>query len=456
MKFEIPRIMISSLSSGGGKTTVTCGILKALKNRGIDISSFKCGPDYIDIMFHKKALGGAPGNLDGFFCSESMLKNLFCGGASGKSAVIEGVMGYYDGISMESDFASSYYIAKVLKIPVIIVINAKGMALTAAPVIKGVIDFKKDSNIKGIILNNVSKGVYTALKNVIEENTGTEAIGYFPHNEEYFFESRHLGLVNPGNLENIDEKIEKLGKIAEECIDIDKIIRLSKSAPFIDTEIVLKKSSESRSEKIKIGVAYDKAFCFYYKDNIEILEKLGCEIVYFSPVGERKLPDKISGIILGGGYPELYLKELSENNEMLTDIKRNIEDGIPCLAECGGFIYLHARITDKENKAYKMAEVFSGKAFFTGRSEKFGYIEMTAREDGLLLKRGEKIKAHEFHYWDSDDGGNLFSAKKPSGKKSWECMKAYKNTIGGFPHIFYRSNINFAKNFVKKCREWKK
>ena len=222
MKVKIPRIMISALNSGGGKTTVTCGILKALKNRGINVSACKCGPDYIDPMFHKNVLGIDSKNLDSFFCDENLLKSLFYNhGKNSDITVIEGVMGYYDGISVDNFRASSYDVARILKIPVVIVINGKGMALTAASIIKGLVDFKKDSNIKGVILNNISKNSYTLLKDVIEKNTEVDVIGYLPYDEEYFFESRHLGLVSPCDLGNMAQKIKKLGRAAEECIDIE-------------------------------------------------------------------------------------------------------------------------------------------------------------------------------------------------------------------------------------------
>ena len=453
MKVKIPRIMISALNSGGGKTTVTCGILKALKNRGINVSACKCGPDYIDPMFHKNVLGIDSKNLDSFFCDENLLKSLFYNhGKYSDITVIEGVMGYYDGSSVDNFRASSYDVARILKIPVVIVINGKGMALTAASIIKGLVDFKKDSNIKGVILNNISKNSYTLLKDVIEKNTEVDVIGYLPYDEEYFFESRHLGLVSPCDLGNMAQKIKKLGRAAEECIDIEKIVSISENVCPISFEKIFEKYGFRNF--VKIGVAFDSAFCFYYKDNIELLERLGCEIVYFSPIMDEKLPSGISGVIFGGGYPELYLEELNKNIKMRSDVKMNIENGMPCLAECGGFMYLHKTVKDKENKSYEMVGIIEAEAFFVGKLIRFGYIELTSGEDCFLLKKGEKIKAHEFHYWDSSDNGNLFLAEKPTGNRAWECVKSYKNVICGFPHIFYQDNVHFAENFVKRCEEW--
>ena len=283
MNVKISGIMISAPKSGSGKTIAVCGILKALKNRGLSVSSCKCGPDYIDPMFHKNVLGVKSKNIDSFFCDEELLKNLFYEHTKKSDiSVVEGVMGYYDGISFNDFKASSYDIAAVLKIPVIIVMDAKGMAFTCVSIIKGILEFKKDSNIKGIILNNVSKKVYDLLKNVIKENTDVDVVGYLPYNKEYSFESRHLGLITPYEIDNIQKKIEKLGEAAEECIDIDKIIKIAENSDYID---VHKKTIKKYTvNNVKIGVAYDKAFCFYYEDNIEILKYFGCDIVFFSPL----------------------------------------------------------------------------------------------------------------------------------------------------------------------------
>lgn len=450
---QIPRIMISAVSSGSGKTTVVCGLLKALKNRGMNISAFKCGPDYIDPMFHTKVLGINSKNLDGFFCDKHMLNSLFTKEACKKDInIIEGVMGYYDGLAMDSYQASSYETALNTKTPVVLVVNSKGAALTIVSVIKGVMDFAKDSNIKGVILNNISPFVYESLKKVIESNINIKVLGYLPFCKEIAIDSRHLGLLTPNNIKELDNKIERLGKIAEECFDIDGIIAISKDAEPLE---IYKYDTTISAKKVKIGVAYDSAFCFYYKDNIDLLEKLGCEIIYFSPLKDRYLPKDICGLILGGGYPELYCEELSANKSMIESIKNNIENGMPCLAECGGFMYLHKIMEDNYGKKYEMTNIIKASSYKKERLVRFGYITLTAQEDTFVLKKGEQIKAHEFHYWDSTCNGSSFIAQKPSGKM-WECIHSYKNLICGYPHIFYYSNTKFAERFVEKSAEYKR
>ncbi len=458
--FHIPRVMFAGASSGSGKTTVVCGILKALKNRNISVSSYKCGPDYIDPMFHKEVIGICSKNLDRFFCYDSLLKHLFCEHCvknNSEIAITEGVMGVYDGISMDSSFASSYDVAKLLDMPTIIVINAKGMALTLSAILKGIVDFKPDSNIKGVILNNVSCGVYEKIKPIIENEVNIEVLGYLPHNKDVVFESRHLGLLTPEETSGINEKIQKLSEIVEQTINIDRIIEIAKDTSkiyddFDDCSVLNYKANHN----IKIAVARDKAFCFYYEDNIELLRKMGCEIKYFSPLQDDKIPDDVSGVIIGGGYPELYCKQLSNNKKMLIDIKTKLVNGLPTLAECGGFMYLHNSIVDKDGNAFDMAKVIEANAFYTGKLTRFGYIQLTAKNDSFILKKGQKINGHEFHYWDSTCNGNLFIAEKPNKNKSWECIINSNNVICGFPHLFYYSNIDFIKNFVDMCIKCKK
>ncbi len=445
MADKIPRLVIAGTSSGSGKTTVVCAILTALKKRGIAISAFKCGPDFIDPMFHEKAIGIPSKNLDSFFCNEELLKALFYKQAgSSQISVVEGVMGYYDGIAMDKYLGSTYHIAKIINAPVVLVVNARGMALTCASLIKGIMDFKKDSNIKGIILNNVSKAVYTALKPVIEGELNVSVIGYMPRSEDLSLESRHLGLVTPENIKDITKKLIRLGEIAEECIDMKSLIAAANSAVPLQVKPLPVNKAKKR---VKIAIARDAAFCFYYKDNIELLKELGGEIVYFSPLKDKKLPEA-DGLVLGGGYPELYCRELSENKAMLSDINKKLNEGLPCLAECGGFMYLHNTIEDTNGKAFKMVGFINGNALYRGKLVRFGYIAIT---DNVSK---EEVKAHEFHYWDSTNNGTDFSAVKPNGS-NWQCMHRYKNVVCGFPHIFYYSNTDFAEAFVSRCISFK-
>ena len=442
-KIKIPRLMLVSAMSGGGKTTAACAIMRILKNKGHKIAPFKCGPDYIDPMFHKVSCGRESVNLDLFFTTPEELKTVFCENVGDSDlALIEGVMGCYDGMAIDNSAASSYDISKKLDCPTVLIIPARGMAYTIVPIIKGFLSEDKSRRIKAVILNNVSRMTYMQLKPVIERETGIKAAGYIPKLDTVL-KSRHLGLVTPED--DTERIISQTAETISETIDIKMLLDIASGC----SELQYTCSKFASSYDVNIGVAYDKAFCFYYKDNIDILKSMGAKITYFSPLNDKKLPDNLDGIILGGGYPEVYADKLSKNEELLRDIKNKLQNGIPCLAECGGFMYLHSTIEGEDRKEYKMADVIKGRAFKTDKLVRFGYINISGENE--FIKNGECLKGHEFHYWDSTANGNDCLAVKPSGKRSWECIHASGNIFAGFPHIYYRSNPDFIRRFLSKC-----
>lgn len=449
---KAPRIMLSASASGSGKTLVTCGLLKALVMRNLKVSSFKCGPDYIDPMFHSKIIGTKSKNLDTYFTDDNTIKYLFGEGAGDTDiSVIEGVMGYYDGISPISTDGSSYVLAKLTDTPVILVIDCKGMSLSIVPEIEGFVNFMSDSKIKGVILNQFPESLYHDIKGLIEERVNVKVMGYLPSLKELVIESRHLGLVTPEEINDLDEKLSKLAMVMEKTIDIDGIMEMANEASelyYNHPEI------PHLSSNPVVAVARDEAFCFYYDDNLRLLEKIGAKLVEFSPIHDEKVPGEASALILGGGYPEIYASQLSQNIEMLDSIRSVIRSGMPCIAECGGFMYLHESMEDMEGTPYPMAGVIKGKAYKTNKLGRFGYIELVAQFDQFLGNKGEKIKGHEFHYFDSTDTGASFLAWKPSGKKSWDCIHGDDSLAAGFPHLYYYSNINVPYNFLKKASEW--
>ncbi len=452
---EIPRIMIAAGSSGSGKTTITCGFLQALKNRGLNAASFKCGPDYIDPLFHKTIFKTPSKNLDTFFTDPGTVRYLMAETAVyADIAVIEGVMGYYDGAGIKTYAASSYELADITDTPVVFIVNAHGMGLSVIPYIKGFLEYKSGSGIKAVILNGVSGMVYKELKPLIEE-LGVTAAGYLPDMPEYQFESRHLGLVMPGGVLDIKDKINGLALRAEEYIDIDKILSIAKSAPCMEVP-PLEIMPACNSGSVCIGVAMDEAFCFYYEDNLQLLEKLGARLVYFSPLYDKELPEGIHGCIFGGGYPELYLDILSSNTTMLNSVKKALTDKkMPYIAECGGFLYLHESMEDiKKHHSYKLAGVIPASASYKGKLQHFGYITLSPA--GHLngrsgYKMAEGLKAHEFHYYGSTDNGKSFIARKPFRSTEWNCIHQQGQGFAGFPHLYFYSNPDFAREFVEKC-----
>lgn len=466
----IPGIMIAAPASGSGKTSAACGLMAAFGSRGLKVRSCKCGPDYIDPMFHREVLGIDSENLDLFFSEPEELRECFRRHTAGADlTVVEGVMGYYDGMGLDTDRGSSYEVASVLGIPVILVVPCRGAALSLAASVRGMLEFRKENNIRGILLNRVSGMLYPRLKEMLEKELkqagyDIPVVGYMPEDDAFHLESRHLGLITPQEIEGLREQTARAGEILTETADLDLILQIAeKGAASGET------AEEDRSEtgdkpvfgtgenRVRIGIARDKAFCFYYKDNLELLEKLGCELVPFSPLSDPRLPDGLSGLIFGGGYPELYGRTLAENKGLLQEIHSLIEDGIPCLAECGGFMYLHEELEDREGQVWKMTGNIKGRTWPVGRLVRFGYVKIMpeeARTEAGYLFPGEEIRGHEFHYWDSTDSGSDCLAVKPDGRRSWQCIHMDGNLFAGYPHLYLPSLPAFAERFVRRCREW--
>ncbi len=457
---NLPRLMLAAPGSGSGKTLITCGLLQVLKNRAKAVAAFKCGPDYIDPMFHTRVLDVPSINLDTFFASPRMVRYLFARRAmTAEISVMEGVMGFFDGVAGVTTQASSWELADETKTPVILIVPAKGMSLSLIPLISGflsaTVQGEKDSWIRGVILNQVSASFYPELKQAIEAALPIKVLGYVPKVEDCVIESRHLGLVTPEEILGLQEKLQKLADILENTLDIEGILALAESALplFVDVPEEVPQRTTIFSGNLRIAVARDEAFCFYYEDNLELLERFGAELVYFSPLHDSRLPENTDALLLGGGYPELYAQSLSQNVAMLQDIRENIAAGLPYLAECGGFMYLHETMEDMAGRAWPMVGVISGRAYGTKRLGRFGYITLTANVEQIFGEAGSRICAHEFHYFDSTTNGEAFHAQKPGRKRSWDCVVAGKDFAAGFPHLYYYANPEFVRRFLERTRE---
>lgn len=494
------RILLTAPSSGSGKTLITCGLLQALKNRGKKVVSFKCGPDYIDPMFHSMILGTKSRNLDTFFADRDTVRYLFAKNSAGYDlAVLEGVMGYYDGLGGVSTKASAYDVAKTTDTPVILCVDGKGSSVSLVALIKGFLGYREDSHIQGVILNRVSAMLYPRLKELIESQLPIRVVGYVPYVPDCVLESRHLGLVTPDEITDLKERVEKLAEILEKSIEWDvleeiaaseqcavdedvepgisadaeadkkcqaeivksvaeKVIRQDVSEEWIDGKTFIKSVRDCSDKKegeqsVRIGVAKDEAFCFFYEDNLQLLQELGAELVYFSPLHDSRLPEAVDGLMFHGGYPELYAERLSKNTEMLASVREAVQDGVPCMAECGGFMYLHEQMEDMDGRPWPMAGIIQGYVRKTDRLGRFGYITL---EGGTVFGQdvGE-IPSHEFHYFDSDCCGEDFLAKKPVGKRSWHCIHSAGTLFAGFPHLYFYGNPKVAQAFLDACRKIK-
>lgn len=453
---KLHRVMIAAAKSGSGKTTVTCALLQLLKNMGHHVVSYKCGPDYIDPMFHQKAIDIPSKNLDTFFTGEEETRKLFLMDRGEEDfAVLEGVMGLFDGLGGIREEGSSYHLAKVTKTPILLVVDAKGMGRSVIPLIAGFLNYDKEHLIKGVILNRMSKSYYEILKPLLEEELGITVVGYFPEQKQFRIESRHLGLMLPQELIDVKKKLQEASGELQKTVSLEHILKMAGEASELEAcGLISLESINSVSECPIIAVARDEAFCFYYEDNLRLLQEYGAKLKFFSPIHDEGLPEGSCGILLGGGYPELHGAELSSNRNMLSSIKEAMESGIPVVAECGGFMYLHNKIIDKENQSYPMVGAINAECHYTGKLVRFGYIELQEK-DANFLPEGEMIRGHEFHYFDSQQNGENGIATKPLIGRNYPCVISKENCWMGFPHLYYPSNPAFAERFVEKAKNYK-
>ncbi len=451
---NLPRLLLCAPASGGGKTTMTCAILEALVEQGARPVAFKCGPDYIDPMFHSEVIGAKSRNLDLFFLGGDTARSLlYENGAAGGVSLIEGVMGYYDGIAMTSE-SSAYDLARETGTPAVLVVDGRGRALSAAALVKGMADFRPDANIRGVLLNRVSPMLYPRLKAAIEGETGIPVYGFLPERPDVALESRHLGLVTAAEVAGLRQKLAVLADLVRQHIDLKGLMALAQAAPDLAARpMALPEQVRGRP---RIAVARDKAFCFYYADALRLLEKLGAELVEFSPLRDKRLPEGCAGLYLGGGYPELYAAELSENGAMRSAVRQAVTVGLPTVAECGGFLYLHGTLSDDAGRPWPMAGVFPAGAENTGKLGRFGYVTLTAGKGGLLGPAGTALPAHEFHYWDSAAPGADFHAQKPRSHRGWDCAYHTETLYAGFPHFHLCAAPEAAARWVRRCEEYEK
>ena len=450
-------IIISSNCSGGGKTTFTLGLMKALRNRNLDVQGYKVGPDYIDPAFHKEVTQKASRNLDTFLMGKEGVIESYLKG-NGSIGIIEGVMGLYDGIGV-SEKASTYEVSKILgNMPIILILSPKGQSASLCAEINGLKNYR-NANIVGVVLNSISEKYYNLLKYAIEKNCETKVFGYIPKEDKISLSSRHLGLVQSMEILKLEEKLDVCGKLIEKYVNLDGIINEMQKFQANNTskgEIKIKFSNK----RLRIGVALDKAFNFYYKDNLDILEEIG-EIIYFSPINDKALPHNLDFLYIGGGYPEVFKKELECNYSMRYSIKDALDKGLRCYAECGGLMYL----TESIEKA-QMVGFFDGESVMTNKLQRFGYCKVKIDKKFLNEKLGIdedfEISAHEFHKSQVNlKQKNVYKAEKTQYNGEiikWQCGYFKKNTLAGYAHINFRGNVEFLKALVnlrddsKLCR----
>ena len=453
-----PRFILAGTQSGVGKTTISTGIMAALLKRKVSIQPFKVGPDYIDPAFHTFITGHKSRNLDSWMLDKDVILELFLRNSMGKDmAVIEGVMGLYDGCGSDKDNGSTAHIAKLLQAPVILIINGKGMSSSAAAQVMGYQIYDPEVDIKGVIINNVSgEKHYRLLKDCIERDTGIKCLGYLVPNPEIGLESRHLGLIPTMEVENLKEKVDAMAKMVETTIDIDGLIAIAENAVDIGLELP---EVVNLQKGINIGIALDKAFHFYYEDNIELMRQMGGNIIFFSPLYDDCLPENLHGLYLGGGYPEVFAHELEQNSSMRSQIKEAIAIGLPTYAECGGFMYLTKGITTLEGSKHEMVGVFDCHSKMTGRLQRFGYVTVEIEGSCVIAKENRSVRAHEFHRsileeeQESDYAYSVTKASDPSQR--WQCGLKKWNALGAYGHIHFYGNKMIATDFIENCERYR-
>lgn len=443
-----PRIMIAGTGSGSGKTSITIALLGALSATGKKAVSFKCGPDYIDPMFHREVMGIESHNLDVFLHGEEniteMLADYSC---SSDIAVLEGVMGFYDGIMSIPFASSSFELSEITKTPVLLVVSCKGKAMSVAAEINGFVDFMPN-HICGVVLNHVSHAMVPYYRSIIKERCAVPFLGYLPYIPEAVIKERKLGL-EVTEMQRYRETIDILAETGLKTLNIDEIVRIAGQAEHNEA-----KASENYPEsKAVIAVAKDEAFVFHYPDNHEIMRKYGAEITFFSPLHDEKLPDGISGLWLGGGYFEQYVGEISANKAMLESIRSAVKSGLPTFAEGGGYVLLTKEL-GVDSKKYPLAGVFKHSVTVEQRLQNFGYHTLTATEDNMLMKAGESTNVHEFHYFASDVKGEAFEAVKPGKSEARLCSFAKENIFAGFAYHHFGGDELLTKRFVNACRKY--
>jgi cobyrinic acid a,c-diamide synthase len=453
--------LIAAPQSGSGKTTVSLAIMAAFVRRGLVVAPFKCGPDFIDPGYHQAVTGNPSINLDGWMCSEEIVFQTFLTGLTCQAiAVIEGVMGLFDGIGASSSEGSSAQIAAITGAPVVLVVNARGMAASAAALVKGFVDFDPRVRLAGVIFNNVGSESHVALlrQALAAALPAVQVFGCFLRDESLAIDSRHLGLVTAGDNPLSQDFIDRLADMAEGCLDLDGLMRLGfDSAQPADSMRLLDDDRlvSGVDPPVRIAVARDSAFCFCYPDNLRLLREAGAEIVFFSPLADNELPPNIAGIYLPGGYPELHAERLAANSAMKAAILSAIRSDMPVYAECGGLIYLSQGLED----AGDFVGVFPVRARMLARRKALGYRLVETASDSIIGAAGTIARGHEFHYSElsemPDDISRSYRVTR-QGKELGTEGYGYRNCLASYIHLHFGSNQGIASAFVAACRAFRK
>ncbi|MGB5747248.1 MAG: cobyrinate a,c-diamide synthase [Desulfobacterales bacterium] len=451
----IKGVVIAGTKSGSGKTTISLGIMAAMARRGLGVAPFKVGPDFIDPGHHSRITGKTSRNLDGWMLSKDYnLKSFEKNTQDSDMAVIEGVMGLYDGYDGKSEAGSTAQMAKWLGLPVLLVVDAKSMARSAAAVIMGFERFDPGLSFAGVVFNNLGSHRHLQyLMDAVKENVAIPCLGGLVNDEKIAIPERHLGLVTREDHALDQETVNLLADMVEKSVDLDLLVNY---LPEINASTCREpRSGDMRDKCVRIAVARDSAFCFYYQDNLELLEGQGAELVFFSPIAGDDLPMDIDGLYLGGGYPELFGHQLAENRKLRERIKEKSNAGMPIYGECGGFMYLCESLFDQHGNRYPMAGCFPFTTRMFPRLKALGYREITLTKRTVIGDSGMILRGHEFHYSElttnTPDVQNAYRISDRSGLDKPPDGYLTKRTLGSYNHLHFGSQPEAAKYFVDNC-----
>lgn len=467
--------LIAAPQSGSGKTTVSLAIMAGLARRGLAIAPFKCGPDFIDPGYHRLVTGRTSINLDGWMCGEEFVRQTFLEHLTGpdkKVAVIEGAMGLFDGIGASCREGSSAQIAAITGAPVVLVVNARGMAASAAPLVKGFAGFDPQVRLAGVIFNNVGSEHHAALlkEALVTHCPETLCFGCIPRDESLVIPSRHLGLVTADDNPLSDSFIGALADMAERCLDLERLgqlgfdslrLRSAQAAqPAEDTTWLVTDDRllSGVEAPVRIAVARDPAFCFMYEDNLRLLRDAGAELAFFSPLSDAALPEGVRGIYLPGGYPELYAGQLAQNGCMKKNIRDAVAADMPVYAECGGFVYLTEGLEAAENQeSAEFAGVFPVRCRMLPRRKALGYRSVELTDNVVIGTAGTTVRGHEFHYSEigamQEEVERCYRVTRQGAILGTEGFRV-RNCLASYIHLHFGSNLEIAAAFVAACRKW--
>jgi len=458
---SIPRLVIGGTSSGVGKTTITAGLIAALRERGLRVQPFKCGPDYIDPSYHSLASGLSCRNLDSWMLSEKALIELFTHATGEASiAVVEGVMGLYDGRNGLESAGSTAEIARWLRAPVILVMNVAKMSGSAAAIALGYRQLDPDLNLVGVILNNVGSSSHLRwVTEAVEKKSGVSVLGYLPKKDEMRLPERHLGLVPTAETGELSEYMERLREQVESTVDVATILRLADTKEPLP-QVTEGKLFPSQAEPVQvtIAVAHDEAFSFYYQDNLDLLAAWGAELRFISPLHDANLPSDTRGVYIGGGFPEMYANELEANTGFRRALVEAAEAGMPIYAECGGLMYISQGIIDFEGGKHAMVGLVPGWAEMQKKRARMGYAVAETLESSIIARRGERLRGHLFH-WSKLQGPTERAAYRilePEEQLEGFILGPESNILASYLHLHFGSEPSLAKRFVESCVQWGK